>query len=665
MVGYSALAQANETLALQLLDEHRHILRPIFAKFDGREIETAGDSFFVEFNSAVEAVNCAIEIQTTLHTRNQAIDGSKRILLRIGLHIGDVVYMGDHVHGDGVNIAARLEPLATPGGICVSEDVARQVRNKISYPVQKAGIEKLKNISIPMEVYCIVLPWLKEASPRNKRVSAKKRTYFALAGVVLIAIVTAALFFMNPRNLKASSNVRHRLAVLPLKNISNDARDDFFADGMTEELISNIARIGGLNVIARTSTMKYKETTKDIRQIGEELNVGTVLEGSVRRSDNKARITVQLVDVARQVNLWSQDYDRELSDIFSIQSEISASIARELKVRLVESELSQGGHSTTRNMDAYQEYLTGKHFLNQRTSEGIKTAVAHFEASITHDPDFTLPYPALAYCYTLLGAAGYGDVSRTDSDHKSRKALQKALQLDPNLAEAYAASAYAKFRIDWDWDGAENDFKKAIALKPGYATAHEWYALYLAVRGRLDEALKHMQSAYELDPLSSSVNTGLARIYHFRQELRQAADQIHATIKLDPSYAEAHFTEGMVYHRMKNYTAAEKALQKAIELSGRRPVTLGMMGANYAAMGKMSEVKAILTELQQPPMNNDKLYASGIIHLAMGEHDQVFPTFEKLTKQKYGLLIYMKVQNDFFNLPKHPRYAQLMKEIGL
>jgi adenylate cyclase len=278
MVGYSALTQENETLALDLLNEHREILRPLFSKHDGREIETAGDAFFVEFNSAVEATNCAIEIQTILHERNKAEPQARQILLRIGLHIGDVVYMDNHVHGDGVNIAARMEPLAQPGGICISEDMARQIRNKISYPVIKLGEEKLKNISIPMDIYSIMLPWHKfEKLKRPKRLYSGKRITIYGWSLIGILIIIGIFFFTKSYQGKNTSYPKLRLAVLPLANISQDSTDEYFADGMTEELISILSKIGGLNVIARTSIMKYKTTDKDISQIGQELMVGTML----------------------------------------------------------------------------------------------------------------------------------------------------------------------------------------------------------------------------------------------------------------------------------------------------------------------------------------------------------------------------------------------------
>lgn len=662
MVGYSALTQKNEALALDLLEEHRTIVRPFFEKHDGREIETAGDSFFVEFTSAVEATNCAIEIQTTLNERNKTEPAERRILLRIGLHIGDVVFVDQQVHGDGVNIAARMEPLAQPGGICISEDVARQIRNKIDFPVIKLGEEKLKNISMPMDIYSIVLPWL-HTDQRTKRTFPIKKIIPYAFGLLAILIIVVTFYFIKNYNGKTVSHSKLRLAVLPLSNISKDAKDEYFADGMTEELISSLSKIGGLNVIARTSIMKYKETDKDISKIGKELMVGSILEGSVRKFENKARVTVQLIDVSTQEHLWSMDYDRELKDIFMIQSEIAQNVAGELKVRLVSSEKEQLEKGSTDNIQAFQEYLIGKHYLNQRTSENIQVSLQYFEKSIKLDSAFALPYTSLAYAYTLIGVAGYGNIPRHMAETKAKEGVMKALDIDETLAEAHAALGYIKFRIDWDWKGAEKEFKRAIELKPGYATAHEWYALFLAIHVRLDEALQEMQKAYELDPLSSSVNTGIARIYHFRNEPEKGLAQIKKTLAIDSNYAEAHFTAGMTYSKTTEYEKAVAALEKATALSGRRPVVLGVLGAVYGKMGRGDEMKKIVAELESAPVTNDKLYALSYIKSSLGQTDEALDILEKLLDERYGIMIYMKVEKDFFAGSNSPRYQQMLTKM--
>jgi len=344
MVGYSALTQKNESLALDLLEEHRQILRPLFPKHGGKEVETVGDAFFVEFNSALEAVNCAIEIQENLFNRNANLEYEKHINLRIGLHVGDVVHLDSHVHGDGVNIAARLEPLSMPGGICLSEDVVRQIHNKIEFPLQKLPTANLKNITLPVVVYCVVLPWQKNRksvkNPTFSKIKIKQSLKFL--GALLILTMTFLLFrylLQTPQSIENKS----RIAVLPLTNISENPQDEYFADGMTEELISQLAKIGRLNTIARTSVVKYKNTSLSVKEIGEELKVGTILDGSVRKVANTARITIRLIDVKTQEHLWSKEFDRKLNNIFAIQTEIALKVANELKIQLQNTEKEQIG----------------------------------------------------------------------------------------------------------------------------------------------------------------------------------------------------------------------------------------------------------------------------------------------------------------------------------
>lgn len=665
LVGYSALTQKNEALALELLEEHRKILRPFFPKHNGREIETAGDSFFVEFQSAVEATNCAIEIQEALFERNKHEVATRQIRLRIGLHIGDVVYTEDHVHGDGVNIAARLEPLAVPGGICISEDVARQIRNKVLYAVIPLGAERLKNITMPMDIYCIALPWLsqKEQTKKKKPFPKKLMTF----GIGFAAVVAVAIWFLSSKKppIQKSSHPEYRLAVLPFKNISTSPDDEYFADGMTEELISTLAKIGGLNVIARTSVMKYKITDKDISQIGNELMVGTILEGSVRKTADKARIAVTLVDASNQQPIWSDEYTKDLKDIFMVQSEIAQDVAGELKIRLVPSEMKQLEKNATKDPAALSEYTLASSLLNQRTPQGVRGSISHFENAISRDPGFALAYTKLAYAYTLMGVAGYGDGDRKLAESRSKQAIMKALELDPTLADAHAALAYIKFRIDWDWDGAEQEFKKAIALKPGYSTSHEWYSLFLAVQGRLDESLAEMNKAYMLDPRSATVNTGLARIYQFRNETEKSLGQVSKALAIDSNYAEAYFTAGMTYFKRREYENALPNLYKAIALANRRPVMLCILGAVYAKQGKIDQAKQLLTELQTPPANNDKLYAIAVIKSHLGQGDEAYKIMEKLIDEKYGILIYMNTDSTFFQLGGDPRFKVLLKKMNL
>ena len=670
MVGYSALTQSNEELALQLLKEHREILRLIFPVHNGKEIETAGDSFFVEFDSALDAARCAIEIQKTMHGRNQWVPSERKILLRIGLHVGDVVHTDNHVHGDGVNLAARLEPLASPGCICVSEDVARQIQNKIDHPVIKVGKRKLKNIQLPMNIYKIALPW--ESQQSGKKIFPPVSVSFlkstpVIVTLLFILLAAGGFFIWQIFNDDIENKLRNRIAVLPFDNISQVQEDDYFADGITEEIISNLAKISGLDVIARTSIIKYKNADLNIAQIGDELNVGTILEGSVRNVANKTRITIQLIDVPTQKHLWAETYDRELNDIFVIQSDIAMKVAEALKVQLLANEKEQIAKIGTENTDAYRNYLLGNYFLNRRTGESLTKGIEYFSKAIEYDPQFALAYSGLANCYTLIGGAAYGNLSREEASAKANDAVLKALQLDETLAEAHASLGYIKFRFDWDWDEAEREFKKAIELKPGYAQAHEWYALFLSLIRRSDKALIEMKRAYELDPLSPSISTGVGRILHFANRLDEAIAQYKKTLEMYPNYAEAHFALAMTYGGQRKIDKAMKELDKAIELSHGRIIMITTRGMFYGFAGKRKEALAVLDEVEKllyPDPVSSWYYAS--IYLSLGDKDKFFEYAFKAYEQKDALMVYFQTTVVFDStFDDDPRFHDILRKMQI
>jgi len=669
MVGYSSLSQSNETLALELLEEHRNILRPIFLKYSGKEIDTAGDSFFVEFISAVDAANCAIEIQTNLLKRNVSSEEGRQIKIRIGLHIGDVVQIGTNVHGDGVNIAARLEPLATPEGICLSEDFARAVQNKLEYPVVKKGEVILKNISSPMIIYCIQLPWVAEKKLQqvHERISRKKILMYAVPPTLIILAIIFILSILHIIPPLSDDNEMHtRIAVLPFINIGGDADDEYFADGMTEQIISSLSNLSGLNVIARSSIMKYKDAVRDIEQIGSELNVGTILEGSIRKSMDKTRITIRLIDVSKQQNIWAMDYDKELSDIFTVQSEIAQSIAGELELKLKLEEMERLEKRQPVNTDAFNSYLLGRFYLNRRNIDGITRSINYFNSSVSYDSTFAPAYTGLADAYTLIAAGGYGTIPVEESISKAKLNVMKALELDEKLAEAHASLAYIKFRLEWKFDEAEIEFKKAIELGPSYAQAHEWYALLLALRGRSKEALERMKKAQELNPLSASVNNGIGRIYYFMNDLQKAIDQFNKTIKMDPNYAETHFSLGLAYEVSNKYNKAIQSYEKAAELSNRRLVILADLAYSYIANGMRNKADEIKDELDaRSKTENVSPFHYIPYYAGLKDFDKVFELLEESYQKRYGLLLYLKADHLFDDLRNDPSYTSMIKKIGL
>jgi TolB-like protein/class 3 adenylate cyclase len=374
MVGYTALTQQNEGLSLELLEEHQRLLRPLFAQYHGREIKTMGDAFHVEFASALEAVRCAIEIQKTLIEHNASSPPEKKIQIRIGIHLGDVTPRAQDIFGDAVNIASRIEPLAEPGGICISQQVYDQVHNKLDRPPISLGKHELKNVAAPLEVYRVVLPWekrqIRDTAQRASRSPGKRALVVTVAALTMIILTGAYLWQSHKISTQVQANPpeKPRIAVLPLDNFSSDPQNQYFADGLTDELISTLSKISGLRVIARTSVMQYKQTKKTVAEIGQELQVGTVLEGSVQKEGDKARISVQLVDTRSQEHLWAEDYDNKLlGDVFAIESDVAERVAQALQVKLVGSEKQDVTNNPTDNPEAYDLYLLGQYFENQYT----------------------------------------------------------------------------------------------------------------------------------------------------------------------------------------------------------------------------------------------------------------------------------------------------------
>src|SRR6266851_840315 len=398
IVGFTLLSQRNESIALSVLDEQRELLRPIFIKHSGREVKTIGDAFLVEFPSALSAVKCAYEIQKTTRESNSSLPEERRVLLRIGVHLGDIVESQGDISGDAVNVASRIESLADGGGVCLTRQVYDQVQNKFELPLTSIGPKSLRNVSSSMEVYRMVMPW------------------------------------DDARTILPSEHDTRRIAILPFANISPDPSDEYFSDGMTDELIAVLSKIGGLRVVARTSAMRFKGEKATARSIGQELKVGSLVEGSVRKSKNRVRITVQLIDSQSEERLWSETYDRDLQDVFSVQTDIAQQVAGALELRLGVRESSVLQRQQTQSPEAYALYLKGRYHWNSRAESEVHKAMKYFEEAIGRDARYALAYVGLADCHSILGTYGY---RRGAAVYPQAKELaEKALSLDESLAEA-------------------------------------------------------------------------------------------------------------------------------------------------------------------------------------------------------------------------------------
>ncbi len=397
MVGYSALSQRDDKLALELLEEHRQLLREIFPRFNGTEIKTIGDAFLIEFNSAVEAAQCAIEMQRTLAKRNHDVSADRRIELKIGIHIGDVVHRGGDVYGDGVNIASRIEPLAGAGGICVSMDVERQIRNALEARFEKLAPTELKNISVAMDLFRIVLPWEQRAKAGRVEASGRGPSFpasrVAWVGAIALAVVAAGWWLAHqsgkaPEQVASSPPLstsratpstapaadQKSIAVLPFVDLSQAKDQEYFCDGISEEILDGLAKVEGLRVVARTSSFAFKGKNADVGEIAQKLNVGNVLEGSLRREGNRVRVAVQLVNARDGFHLWSDTFERELQGVFAVQDEITRSIVEALKVKLSVASLPRPQPDT----QAYDLYLQGLYLSDKSDEENLRKASAFF-----------------------------------------------------------------------------------------------------------------------------------------------------------------------------------------------------------------------------------------------------------------------------------------------
>ena len=343
------------------------------------------------------------------------------------------------------------------------------------------------------------------------------------------------------------------VAVLPFVDMSPAHDQEYFCDGMTEEIINVLTAVRGLKVVSRTSSFQYKGEAYDVREIGEKLGVQTVVEGSVRTAGNKLRITAQLIKVTDGYHIWSQRYDREMTDVFEIQDEISQAIVANLKGKLVRRAEKPLVKKKTANIEAYNRYLKGRHFLNQRTRAAILHSIECFEEAACEDCDYALPYAGLAEAYILLGTGGYGEADPAAALGKAREAALKAIEGDESSAEAHLALALVYYRADWDWENADREFKRAIEINDGYATGHHQYAMFLAALKRLDEALAEIRKAQELDPLSLIINTAVARILHFSRRFDEAIEQSRRTLELNPQFALGYFDIGVAYGQIGKF----------------------------------------------------------------------------------------------------------------
>jgi len=455
------------------------------------------------------------------------------------------------------------------------------------------------------------------------------------------------------------------LAVLPFQNFSEDKNQEYFSDGLTEEMITELGRLNPqrLGVIARTSAMAYKGSAKSVQQIGRELGVTYILEGSVRRSGDRVRIAAQLIQTSDQTHLWAENYDRKLGDILMLQSEVVQAIARQIRIKLTsqEQERLQSAHSLS--PEAYEAYLRGRYLWNKRIREHLENSVKQFKKAIQLDPGYAAAYAGLADAYLTLQDEGY--LPQKDAIAKAKVAAEKALQIDETLAEAHNSLAHAYFH-ELNWLAAEREFRRSIALNPTCVTAHFYYANYLVVQGRIKEAVAEANRAQSLDPRSVPAKENLARISYEGGQYEETIEYSLKVLQADPTYSHAHETLGWAYGKLGRYEDAVAALQKAVEFSDRSPRHLASLAHAYGLTGQSSEAQKLLQELSR--LSKKKYvpsYLFAMIFLGFGDKDKALAWLEKDCREHSPFLPFLKVSPRFAALHSDPRFQKLVRRVGL
>lgn len=624
IVGYTALTQSDERQALEILERHNKLLRPLFMKYRGREVKTIGDSFLVEFDSALNATLCAVEIQKFLHDYNISTSNSWKIKLRIGIHVGDVVYKHNDIFGDAVNIASRIQPLANPEGVCISEQVYAQVHNKISYSIEQIEDASLKNVSFATSVYSVVMPW--DGEPTTE--------------------------------LKLESK---RIAVLPFVSMSPDPNDEYFADGLTEELIDRLCQVKELAVIARTSVMNYKKEKKNASQIGKELKVGALVEGSVRKAGNMIRVTAQLINSATEEHMWSSRYDRNLLDIFAVQTDIAENVTGALKIRLLEKDKEKISRVPTRDPEAHELYMKGRSLRSRQSEESFKAELSFYEKAISIDPYYVEPYRALAVVY--WGLAIHEIIPTKEAYSKVQEYAKKVLELDSSSAESHLTKGLV-LAMEMNFKGTREEFQRAVELNPNLYEPHE--ALALSYFTSRENGGLEVQRMLDLDPLSVNGLVSGATFYLYARDPDKALELYKKALSIDPDNGFVIGNIGLCHISKGMYDLGVTEVKRAKEMGMRHPNAMADIPYALAMAGRMEEAREVVNEM----VKFYEEHGTGTVsvakgYAAIGENDKVLQLLEKAYAEHAPQLIWAAVDFNLEMIKSDPRLQAFLRKLGL
>jgi adenylate cyclase len=628
MTGYTALMQQNEQSARDKRRRLKEVLETAVTAYNGKILQYYGDGALSIFNSAIDGVNCAVEIQQTLQQE-------PKVDLRIGIHTGDISIEDEAIYGDGVNLASRIESLAVPGSVFISEKLFDEIKNQENLSAREMGYFELKNVIKPVRIF---------------------------------AIDSKGLVVPNRDTLKGKTKApANRIAVMPFVNMSADPENEYFSDGITEELLNAFTKVDGLQVTSRTSSFAFKGKNTDIREIGVQLNVDRILEGSVRKSGNRVRITAQLINAADGYHIWSENYDRDLTDIFEVQDEISSIITNKCRERLT---LKQQEETLLKvpiqNLEAYTLFLKGLHFHNKMTPNDSKKAIEYFEKAIEIEPGYALSYAMAASDYALLGATG--QVQPKKAFEIVHQYADKAIQLDSTLASGYAVKGSAYLFYDWKWKQAYDALTKAIKLNPSTTVAHELLCFYYMIKGQKKEAVEIMEKAVQVDPLSPIINQYLAEAYFNAGRTDDALKQVDSLLDIHPQMRSALQLKGWCIAMKGDWQKAIKIFEEIHRLVKHPLKGLTPLGCAYAKTGEREKALECIHKIEQWQSEEPAVVLDidlAMIWWSLGDKDKAFHHFFQCVEKRIGPVAMIIEHPMFKEMTADPRYLLLKEKLNL
>jgi adenylate cyclase len=645
--GYTAVMQESEQVALSMRERHRRVIQQEHKNFNGRIIQYYGDGTLSTFHSIVEAVQCALSMQM------QFLE-EPAVPVRMGLHIGDIIFNEGDIFGDGVNLASRIESLGVAGSVLISDNANEELHNHPALKTVSVGVYGFKNIKRAVEVFALnnkglVIPKPNSLNGKTKEIGREG--------------VTQAETDLKKESLR--SIPLKSVAVLPFVNIGNDATQEYFSDGMAEEIINTLTQLKDLKVAGRTSSFQFKNTDVDLKELGQKLGVRTILSGSVRRQGNWLRITAQLINIEDGYHLWSEKYDREMDNVFAIQDDIALAITKKLKLTLLKKDQELITKCPTRNTQAYERYLKGRFFVTRRGAWMI-TALECFQQAIAMDSEFALAYAALADANLLI--ASYGHMPPKNAVAQAKKSAERAIALDPYLCEPYCALGYYYSCFEWNWALAKQNFLKSISLNPRYAEGHFRYAWnYLAcVEGNFEEAERHASTAIRQEPLSSLCYAMYSFILHGAGKFNEALSASNTGIELDANSFLCWTNAGISQIALRQYKEAIVSFESALKLSAKQTMPVHGLIWVYCLTGQTDIGRKLMNELKEK--SKHEYVAPGFTAVSaayLNEVDEAFDHLEKAYDDRDPFLLVLKhAQWVPSILRKDSRFIDLLGRMG-